>query len=133
MQAIVTKFHGPTDSRGSRVSAKAQAGRKFYAWDYALDSEQNHDAAAKAYADSLGWLANGYRLVGGGLPDGTGNCYVLTSDGYRRAATIVRDRRKSLALPKLADKIAEVFAEFFAGTDHTFDEAAFLDACEASK
>jgi len=45
-------------------------------WDDALDSEANHDAAATALARKLGWL-DGHSLVGGGMPDGRGNCYVL--------------------------------------------------------
>lgn len=32
MQAIVTKYLGPTNHRGARIVAKAQAGRKVYAW-----------------------------------------------------------------------------------------------------
>ena len=76
MQAIVTRFHGPTDHHGARVSARAQAGRKYYPWDDALDTDANHDAAAGTFARALGWLDRS-QLVGGGMPDGTGNCYVL--------------------------------------------------------
>lgn len=36
MQAITTKFHGPTDSRGSRVTARCQARRMTCGWDHAL-------------------------------------------------------------------------------------------------
>lgn len=72
MQAIITKYHGPTDRRGSRVSATAAAGRVYLAWDDALNSEANHAAAAVALAEKMGWLGAGYgRLVSGGLPDGS--------------------------------------------------------------
>jgi hypothetical protein len=82
MQAIVTKFFGPTNHRGSRVKASCEARSITVEWDCALDSDGNHDAAAQALAESMGWVPPHYgRLVGGGLPDGTGNCYVFVKDG----------------------------------------------------
>jgi len=54
-QAIVTAYHGPTNTRGSRVSAKCDAGRLSLPWDDALDSEGNHKAAARALITKLGW------------------------------------------------------------------------------
>ncbi len=78
MQAIVTKFLGPTNNRGARVKATCQAGSVTVSWDDALDSDDNHDAAARQLAGKLGWMSDMYgNLVGGGLPDGTGNCYVF--------------------------------------------------------
>ena len=49
--AIVTKFLGPTNNRGSRVKAIIPSGRSVTLhWDHALDSSENHlRAAAKAY------------------------------------------------------------------------------------
>lgn len=81
-QAIVTKYLGPTNHRGSRILVKAQAGRMTVPWDHALDSDDNHTAAAYQYAKAKGWIgqeahAQRWALAGGGLPDGTGNCYVL--------------------------------------------------------
>jgi len=73
-QAITTKYIGPTDHRGSRVKATAQAGSIVVGWDDALDSDDNHTAAARALARKYGWSG---LLVGGGAPDGRGNCYVL--------------------------------------------------------
>ena len=64
MQAIITKFHGPSNVKGSRVSAKADAGRIILDWDHRLNSEQNHFAAARALAEKLGW--NGRWCGGGG-------------------------------------------------------------------
>jgi hypothetical protein len=54
-QAIFTAYHGPTNTRGSRVSAKCEAGRLSLPWDDALDSEGNHKAAAQALIKKLGW------------------------------------------------------------------------------
>lgn len=81
MQAIVTKFLGPTNVRGSRVKATCEAGSVTLSWDHALNSEGNHDAAAKALAHKLGWDKGWHgELVGGGLPDTTGNCYVFVKE-----------------------------------------------------
>ena len=76
MQAIITQYHGPTNYRSARISARASAGKKFYDWDYALGIEENHDRAANRFAESFGWLER-HALVGGTLPSNTGNCYVL--------------------------------------------------------
>ena len=83
-QSIITKYHGPTDSMGARISVRSQAGRRYYAWDHALDVNDNHYAAAKTYAESMGWLGKGgsYVLMGGGLPDGTGNAYVIVDTRF---------------------------------------------------
>lgn len=75
-QAIITKFMGPTNSRGARVKATADAGSITVGWDYALNIEGNHTAAAKALAMKLGWAGHWH---GGGLP-GSGYAFVLASD-----------------------------------------------------
>ena len=75
MQAIQTKYHGPTNTRGSRISATAYAGRKYYGYDYSLNLEDNHKASATEYMDSKGWLHPvrdiTRRIEGGQLPDGS--------------------------------------------------------------
>ena len=45
-QAIETRYHGPTNYRGTRVSARANAGRIFLAWDHSTGIEENHARAA---------------------------------------------------------------------------------------
>jgi hypothetical protein len=82
MQAITTRYIGPTNFRGSRVKATCQARSLTLSWDSALDSEANHDAAAVALVRKLGWDQDCYgkRLVRGGSPDGRGNVYVFASD-----------------------------------------------------
>lgn len=43
---IVTRYHGPTNSRGSRVSAKLPSGVKVTLhWDHALNPYDNHAKA----------------------------------------------------------------------------------------
>lgn len=75
-QAIVTKYHGPSNSRGSRVTAKAQAGSVTVSWDHALNSDANHAKAAEALAEKYGWSGT---LAGGALPSGDGYCFVFIS------------------------------------------------------
>lgn len=73
-QAIVTRYHGPTNTRGSRISAQYAGGRIYVAYDHALSPEGNHAAAAATLAASLGWAG---RMIGGGSPDGRGNVFVF--------------------------------------------------------
>jgi hypothetical protein len=75
-QAITTKYHGPTDSRGSRISATAMAGKLFISYDYG--NEDQHHRAACALARKLEWYGT---WVAGGLPDGKGNCYSMREVG----------------------------------------------------
>ncbi len=94
--AIVTTYHGPTNSRGSRITASVPARvaecRRHYhdaacqidpqphvelyrvghwtltiGYDDSLSSENAHRVAAQALADRLDW--NG-KLVGGALDNG---------------------------------------------------------------
>lgn len=75
-QAIQTKYLGLTDMRGSRCKAWAQAGSITINWNHALNSEQNHIAAAQALARKLGWTG---AWSGGGLPD-AGYAFVQASE-----------------------------------------------------
>ncbi len=82
MQAIQTKYHGPTNTRGSRVSASCARGRISVEWNDAFISEQNHVRAcellcakfckedAKKYGsdEKNPW---GRKFVTGGLKDGS--------------------------------------------------------------
>lgn len=78
-QAIVTKYLGPTNHRGARVKATAQAGSVTIPWDDALDVADNHTAAAHVLCKRLEWPFSPGTLVGGALPDGTGYCFVMVS------------------------------------------------------
>ncbi len=74
-QAITTKYIGPTNFRGSRCKATAAAGSVTLEWDDALNSPDNHVAAAKALAAKLDWHGRWH----GGAPafDGRGYCFVI--------------------------------------------------------
>ena len=58
MQAIRTRYHGPGNVRGSRFSAQCEAGRVYVPYDYALNSEKNHEAAMRAICAKIGWNAD---------------------------------------------------------------------------
>lgn len=77
-QAIQTRYHGPTNTRGARISATAQAGRIYVHYDHALEINENHTRAAEALAWKYGWTGNWY---GGATPDGRGNVYVVDDGG----------------------------------------------------
>lgn len=73
-QSIITKFHGPTNHNGSRVTARCQARRITIPWDHALNPPENHAKACEALVDLMEW---GGDWVGGALPDGTGYAWVV--------------------------------------------------------
>ena len=89
MQAIRTRYHGPTDTRGSRISAACEAGRIYMPYRHELNLENNHAAAVGLLVVKLGWhTSRGDRatMVGGGF-DGDmywvfdGDMYLVFSDG----------------------------------------------------
>lgn len=76
-QAIETKYLGPTNYRGARIKASAQAGSVTISYDHALDVDDNHMRAAQALARKFGWFGV---VFGGGNAKGTGNVYVFGDD-----------------------------------------------------
>lgn len=81
-QAIVTKFLSPTNTRGARIKATAQAGSVTVGYDYGLNSDDNHKRAAEALAAKFEWRG---RWFDGGAPDGCGNVYVWAPFGSNPA------------------------------------------------
>lgn len=72
---IITKFHSPTDARGSRVSATFDRRYRIYLpWDHALSSSDNHFQAALKLAEKHKLV--GEWVDGGESVDGTGHVYV---------------------------------------------------------
>jgi hypothetical protein len=72
MKAITTRFHGPTDTKGSRVSATDEDGNRItISYSQVLNSEAAHAEAAIALCRKLGWAG---RLIAGGTKHG----YVFT-------------------------------------------------------
>ena len=51
---ILTRYHGPTEAKGARVSASAEGlGRISRAFDHALNDRANHVALAQEFARNL--------------------------------------------------------------------------------
>ena len=68
MKAITTKFHGPSNIKGSRYSASDEDGnRVILSSEYALNSAENHARAATALLDKMQWSG---RMVGGSTKHG---------------------------------------------------------------
>jgi hypothetical protein len=68
MQAITTRFLGPTNSHDARIVAKCQAKRITVLWNDDIGIEENHRAAVAALVRHLGWQDRAWHL--GGLPGG---------------------------------------------------------------
>ena len=72
-QAIKTKYLSPTNHKGTRVKAQADAGSVIVEWDHALESSENHAAAAQMLCQKYGWNKQGkksYKLIQGGIDNG---------------------------------------------------------------
>lgn len=63
-QAIVTRYLGPSNVRGSRISAKCAAKRIILNWQDGLNTEDNHKRAALTLMQRLGWHGE---IFSGGL------------------------------------------------------------------
>lgn len=86
MKAIITKYLGPTDRRGSRIKATDGDSSITVPLDSADSSEISHAKAAEALCRKLGWTG---RYIGGGL-SGRGGIMAgmvwvdaASSDGFR--------------------------------------------------
>lgn len=70
MIAIECKYHGPTDTRGSRITASTCNGQRVtISYPYELSGDEVYKAAADALVKKLGWGFEG-KLVGGHVKDG---------------------------------------------------------------
>jgi len=79
LQAIITKYIGPTNTRPGRVKATAEAGSVTVEWEHGLSIDGNHARAAKALRDKFNWQG---RMVGGHLPQKNPHhmCFVFDND-----------------------------------------------------
>lgn len=56
MQSIITRYHGATQHRSSRISARTTSGIiKRFGYDYEKSEADNHKRAAEDMARQLGW------------------------------------------------------------------------------
>jgi len=79
--AILTKFHGPTDTKGARISARAD-GRptKFYSFPY--EGSNANDIIAEQYFEEVikapgHYISDDAYLTHGTLPNHDG-CHIIT-------------------------------------------------------
>ena len=77
MQAITTKYLGPTNYRPSRIKARCQAGTHTVSWDYGISDDDNHRAAALTLMGKLGWLEDGLTIIGSGTTHDNLGVHVL--------------------------------------------------------
>ena len=72
MKAIITKYHGPTNYKGSRITASDEDGNRItISYPYELSGEDVHRKAAEALCEKMNWKGG---LIGGSLKNG----YVFT-------------------------------------------------------
>ena len=56
MKAIRTRYHGPTNTRGSRISADDGDGNRVtIPYPHELSGEKVHRRAAQTLCDKMGW------------------------------------------------------------------------------
>ena len=68
--AIITKYHGPTNTKGARVSARMAGARTAWLpYPHELSGLDVHAAAAAALMAREGWPV-GCPMAVGGMPDG---------------------------------------------------------------
>lgn len=79
MQTIITKYLGPTNSRGGRIVAKCWNGKKTVSYDHSLNADANHKAAADALiADLKERTGIDWTIIAtGSVPDDTGYAFII--------------------------------------------------------
>ena len=80
LQAITTRYLGPTDYKGSRIKARSAGASLTVHYDDALNTEDNHREAAEALIAKLDWAKLGGVWHQGGMPDDSGYCFVCVPD-----------------------------------------------------
>jgi hypothetical protein len=103
VKAITTKYHGPTNTRGSRVSASDEDGNKVsIPYPHELSGEPVHRAAADALLKKMKWDG---QLVGGSTSNGY--VFVFATPGWSaccRASNRIADLVCAMYHP--GDKVA---------------------------
>lgn len=77
MQAIVTRYYPPTNTKGPRVRAYCSAGTLSILWHPDMEIVDNHARAARVLFRRLNWHETSKILGGGDLPNGNGMAWVL--------------------------------------------------------
>lgn len=85
MQAIRTKYCGPTNTRGSRIQASCEAKTIYVPYNHALNSDANHRAACEELMLAMGWTADKSTTYSGmvGGSHGGAMYWVFVNDWHR--------------------------------------------------
>lgn len=85
-QAILTKFIPCTDTKPNRVKAFCDAGSIIIVWKDNLNTQENHERAARALVGKLGWFyPNGtWCTIIASLPKNLGG-YVFVKSELQRS------------------------------------------------
>ena len=95
MKAITTTYKGPTNCRGSRIIATDSDGNRLtVSYDYAKNSEGNHQAAAVALCERMEWRGV---LQGGHTKDGM--AWTWIGESYQVAVNMPLQRSVSTDRP----------------------------------
>lgn len=84
MQAIQTRYYGPTNTRPARIRAWAAAGNISVSVHTIPANANRHRFAAVALCAKLKWSASiSNNLIQGSLPDGISECFVFDHPSAR--------------------------------------------------
>lgn len=86
MQAIRTRYIYPTNTRGPRIQAKCDVKTIYVSYDHALNIDENHMAACRKLAESLGWGDGPYNTMHGGT-FGNDTYWVFSTDWTKMELT----------------------------------------------
>jgi hypothetical protein len=87
MQAIRTRYIGPTKVRGSRIQAKCEAKTIYMSYDHGLNLDENHRQACEILLCEMNWLKEHGRyseMVGGSFDR---DMYWVFSDDIKTRAS----------------------------------------------
>jgi hypothetical protein len=79
MQAILTRYLGPTNTRGARIKASCAAGSITISYPYDLSGQAVHRKAAEALVFKLDWTHPNYGTLLGGQLDSGDYAFVFNS------------------------------------------------------
>ena len=90
MKAILTKYHGPTNTRGSRITATDGDGNRVsIPYPHHESDNDKHAAAVRALMEKMRWDG---QLVGGWTPGGTAWVFLCPSSPRITVDPVKEDR-----------------------------------------
>jgi len=84
LQAIETRYHGPTNNKGSRISARTPGGaRLFISYPHEFSGIDCHAEAAEKLARQLEWIKSEDVFADHFAPGALRDSYVFVNVGVR--------------------------------------------------